>query len=108
MARSPQTSATSLQISNDHAAAVGRLLPGINDLYGYLKLDKPGLIHWANEIDRLAPDLDPAKLSLLIDLFKSDVIRWDKSLGIQNIFRGLEEIERDTATGKYQKRLHTW
>lgn len=99
------TSGTSLQTS-DHVKAIIRVLPGINDLHAWVKLDKPGLIHWATEIDRLAPDLDPRKLAFLIDCFKSNVIEYNQREGIQAIFKGLDQV--DGALGIYNKRTFTW
>jgi hypothetical protein len=99
-------SGTLLQISNDHARQIAKVVQGVNDLYSWTKLDKPGLIHWANEIDRLAPDLDPMKLKFLIDCFKANVIEYNQKEGIQAIFKGLEQI--DGELGDYKKRSFTW
>lgn len=100
------TSGTSLQISNNHAKQIAKVLPGINDLHSWIRLDQRSLIEWANEIDRLKPDLDPRKLSFLIDCFKTDVITYNQREGIQAIFKGLDQI--DGELGVYSKRSFTW
>lgn len=82
------------------------MLPGVNDLYGFVKLDPDGLIHWAKEIDRLDPELDPRKLAFLIDCFKKNVIEYNQRESMQNIFRGLNEIDEDLGT--FKRRSFTW
>lgn len=99
------TSGTSLQIS-DHTKQLVKVLADINDLHSWVRLDRPGLIHWASEISRLKPDLDPRKLSFLMDCFKSNVIEYNQKEGIQAIFKGLDQI--DGELGVYSKRSFTW
>lgn len=71
-----------------------KVVMNVNDCLPF-KMDAPELVHWAQEIDRLIPDVDPEAIRFLIDCFKTEDLIWDRNKGIQNMFLGLKRIRRD-------------
>jgi hypothetical protein len=63
----------------------------VNKLVGF-RIEPEQLLSWALDVDRLAPDASPAKISFLLDAFKTGEIEWDRNQGIQNIFQWLPRI----------------
>lgn len=78
-------------ISKDHVKLVSGLFLGLNDLVAF-KMTGPEIESWATDVLRLCPQADLEKLPFLIDCFKTEAIEFDKTKGIQNIFRGLKQI----------------
>ena len=62
----------------------------INILTPY-RVDDTILELWSININRLLPDVDPQEISDLMDAFMKNEVEWDRNLGIQNIFLGLQE-----------------
>lgn len=54
------------------------------------------LISWCNTVDRLKPDLPLNKLRVAIDeLMMGEKIKYDRNIGIQNVFDALRRVEVD-------------
>lgn len=85
-----------LILSNQTKALV-KSVAEVNELVAF-KMENETVLHWALEVERLAPGTKPEKLSFLIDCFKTEQLYWDRNLGIQNIFGGLKQI-KETETG---------
>lgn len=88
-----------LVLSNTTKAIVAAVAE-VNELIVF-KMENEAVLHWAQEIERLAPGTDPEKVTFLIDCFKTERLTWDKTKGIQNIFSGLKQI-RKTEEGEYK------
>lgn len=69
----------------------------VNLLVGF-PMSGQEVLAWSMDLDRLCSYDDLAKLPFLLDCFKTDEIIWDRTIGIQNIFRGIKQIEK-TETG---------
>lgn len=65
-----------------------KVIGEVNSLVGFA-IPFEDLKAWASDIERLSPDTTPEDLMKLIDDFKLGYVIWDKSEGIQNIFRNL-------------------
>lgn len=60
------------------------------------------LIGWAQDVERLVGGVDiPIRLQIVFDAFKTGDLEWDKSMGIQNIFRGLKRVWKNEK-GQYE------
>lgn len=67
-------------------------LADVNDLIVF-PIEKEVAIHWAQEVERLAPGTTPEKLRFLMDCFKTEQLVWDNKKGIQNILVSLKYIK---------------
>ena len=63
----------------------------VNKLVGY-QLDKYQLAEWAEDVLKLAPEVEPSRLAFLFDCYKTERLVWDNTKGIQNIFSGIRMI----------------
>ena len=52
------------------------------------------ILEWARSIERLQPDIDVNQLMFVIDQMKVGNLEYDKTIGIQNIFKGLKMTEK--------------
>lgn len=86
---------TSLILSEEEKG-LAKILVDVNMLVPF-KLEGQEIILWAKSIKELAPGLEPEKLTFLMKCFKSEVIPWDKTKGIQNVFLGLRRIRKTQA-----------
>ena len=66
----------------------------VNKLVGY-PLGKNELSEWAEDVLKLAPEVEPSRMEFLFDCFKTERLVWDNTKGIQNIFAGLRLIYRE-------------
>lgn len=73
-----------------------------NQLRDY-KLTDAEIIEWAETIERIGGDCDVEKLRYAIDAMVAGWIDYDRSVGIQNIFRALKEVIVDE-NGKFKLR----
>lgn len=94
---------TSRNTLNLSEASKGNLvaLANVNYLVGF-PIDEKEIIQWALDVERLAPDTTPDKLSFLMDCFKMDLLQWDRSRGIQNVFNGLKMIAWNEDSGIWE------
>jgi hypothetical protein len=52
------------------------------------------VLEWARSIERLHPNVDINQLMFVIDQMKVGNLEYDKTIGIQNIFKGLKMTEK--------------
>lgn len=84
-------------IPSANAIRISNKLLDVNMLVGF-PMSGEDIVVWSIDLDRLCEYEELLKLPFLMDCFKKDEIIWDRTLGIQNIFRGLRQIEK-TETG---------
>lgn len=54
----------------------------------------------AKSLEELIPELTPQQLKKMIDRFKFGYYEWDKTKGIQNIFKNLSDVMKDDYSGR--------
>ena len=84
---------------------VAKLIQDINMLVPF-PLEASDIIRWAQDLARLLPMEELTKLPFLMDQFKLETVIWDKTLGIQNIIRGLRCIEHTETGFKVNKPIY--
>lgn len=87
--------------------AITASIRDVNMLMGFA-VEAEQIVRWAQDVARLEPNLDMEKLALLMDCFKTEEIVWDKTVGIQNIFRGLKRIKRSEQTNELEILKEIW
>lgn len=99
MEKLPQKSKapTTSLILSEGTKAMSKAMVAVNDCLPF-KLEGEEILRWSMDVQRLWPEAEPGMLAFLIDQFKTEELVWDKTKGIQNIFRGLQRI-RKTETG---------
>lgn len=70
------------------------------------KMDYDELSAWTKELNRLLSASEMKKIPFLIDCFKKEEILWDRTVGIQNIFRGLKQIYLEGDEYKVHKKIY--
>lgn len=84
---------------------VAELVKDVNMLAPF-PLEGPQIMHWAKDLVRLLPMEELMKLPFLMDQFKLENVIWDKTLGIQNIIRGLRQVEHTIDGFKLNKPIY--
>lgn len=95
---SPQGSALTI---SDRQRDILRIIADVNMLQGY-PIPFEELRVWGSDIERLSKATSE-ELRFLFDCFKTNKIVWDRTIGIQNIFLGLDRLWNDNGEIKIRK-----
>lgn len=106
LARTESQQPGKLSTLSDRTVAISKAMIDVNMLTGY-PLPAEEIVHWSKELDRLWPDLTRQELTFVLDSFKTGDIAWDRSMGIQNLFKALKRVEK-TEFGFKIRREGVW
>lgn len=90
---------------NGKEIEIARLVCQVNQLVAYQISDQQ-IEDWALSINSISPDLDLIDLYEVIKRMKLGKIDYDTRKGIQNIFLGLEIIDRENKSVKELENNH--
>lgn len=71
------------------------------------KLDDVEKLEWKDSILRIMPDVDLGALEFAVDRLLTGEVSYDKTEGIQNIFRALRRVKK-IGEGQYELLNPTW
>lgn len=76
----------SLERLTETQVLIAQELEQVNEIYAPFNLSDDDLTRWTKRISQIEPDITPEIMGAIVLKFISGKYRWDKNLGVTNIF----------------------